>query len=755
MNEKHQLLISQCRNITKKTLSALLQGFFDELDDALYEASDEVTDASLREDYLQAMRNTRKDRSAMEGVFKKTISEGFEQFVAGDDILTTSSLRTDEDEDDFDLDQLSLVDEDDMEESLAISNMTAKAESRFSEELSALNKRFAVILGLEQVKTEDNPLAPKAIGEAFVNAMHELNLEVTEDENNLIIRLVIYKRFDLHVFKYVGAFYDELNELLHNGGIEHKSPKKFRQNPVAPTMPQEAPQLTQNTQQPEEPDGFQPAPMYPQVGSYPQNFPPPPSYQELTGLVRQQYVQSVEGLVDPALPVVPPQQLAGMFSGMQNQALMAGGAISDLNSSIYNALRKGDNPQSVRQEDQDAINVISMLFDFVLDDTNLPDNMRVLLSKLQIPLLKVAVIDKSFFSNKNHAARSLLNNLAQASVGLTGDSPLHKPLIKRIETIINRIIDEFKENVSLFTLLDEEFTEFLEKENKRAFIAEKRTAQVNQGQEQRKIAKAKVAEAINSRVHGHRLPKVVKKLLVDPWNTLLNLAYLKNGEEDENWISGLKIIDTLMWTLSGSSDPVERKKIIKTIPALLIKIRDHLKSISYNSQEMILLLKGLQEAHVISLRQSSPDKKERESQVEETKKLSPELQEAVTVEEVDNIVESPIDLEQKERTAEEEEDEAFQKANNLEIGAWVEWVNDKEEHVRGKLSWKSDVTGILVFVNRKGMKIAEMDVDELAELLRKETTKDLKDTNLPLMDRALSAMVEVLKKSETIATESE
>ena len=54
--------------------------------------------------------------------------------------------------------------------------------------------------------------------------------------------------------------------------------------------------------------------------------------------------------------------------------------------------------KKISGNDEDAIDVISMLFDFILEDRNLPDAMKALLARLQIPMLKVAILDKSFFT---------------------------------------------------------------------------------------------------------------------------------------------------------------------------------------------------------------------------------------------------------------------------------------------------------------------------------------------------------------------
>jgi hypothetical protein len=64
-----------------------------------------------------------------------------------------------------------------------------------------------------------------------------------------------------------------------------------------------------------------------------------------------------------------------------------------------------------------VINLIAMVFECILEDRNVPDSLKALIARLQIPMLKVAVLDKSFFSRTSHPARRLLNEIAEAAMG--------------------------------------------------------------------------------------------------------------------------------------------------------------------------------------------------------------------------------------------------------------------------------------------------------------------------------------------------
>lgn len=116
-------------------------------------------------------------------------------------------------------------------------------------------------------------------------------------------------------------------------------------------------------------------------------------------------------------------------------------------------------------------------------------------------MIKVAIVDKSFFGDAKHPARCLLNNMAKAALGWTDDGDRSEQgLYGRMERIVGRIVDEFTNDISLFLALDEELAEFLRRESRGAELAEERATQVSRGKEQLRIAKDRVQEEINRRL---------------------------------------------------------------------------------------------------------------------------------------------------------------------------------------------------------------------------------------------------------------
>ena len=77
------------------------------------------------------------------------------------------------------------------------------------------------------------------------------------------------------------------------------------------------------------------------------------------------------------------------------------------------------------------------------------------LRRLQVPLLKIALLDQRFLNQAQHPARELLNELAvsAASWQHTDDPQLQSPVITTIDRITRTIIEDFTDDIRLIEQL--------------------------------------------------------------------------------------------------------------------------------------------------------------------------------------------------------------------------------------------------------------------------------------------------------------
>ncbi len=733
LNEEHRATIKACRQTALKVVPKLISEMFESLDDALYELADKAESNIRQNAFFDAMREIRKNRERIEVGSNQKVLKGFDDFWK----TGVQSIRSAEREIDETEDGLSLLGEDALEEGLAISNMTSRGENRHFRALYGLNQRFGNILGGGGLDTKDNPLSPGAICLAF----HEMFKVMAVD---IPVKLVVYKQFQIQVIDLLGPFYDELNRLLVEKGVLPKLTNKIRRatgNQTAGSGSQSTEIKNKNEvlgSEGADDNGLQ---------------------AELFSTLKQ--LLNEKRLVTPSaqsisapLPVIDTNDMIHALSALQRvngPAAGGGGTIgsTDVRANLFQVMGLAQGATAEKKisgNDEDAIDVIAMLFEFILEDRNLPDAMKALLSRLQIPMLKVAILDRAFFHSKGHPARRLLNVMASAAIGWSEQAgKADGGLYEKMNSVVERVLNDFDNNVELFERLFEEFSTYIQGEEKGSKVAEQRVTQVTEGKEQLNNARHRVFEEINNRLFGNDwIPSPVTMLIKDGWRDVLLLLCLRQGEASEEWQHALSLMDKLLWSVQPNPDAIRRQELLNEIPPLLKGLRAGLKEISYDQHKMARMLKDLQACHIRCLKGevagvASADSS-RSSAEAEGVRHSTTASGAVTD---SGAAQDP------EMTDRPVQDEYQEQAEKAAVGTWFEIQESNGMKFRAKLSWRSMVSGTCLFVNRKGMKLVEIPVTGFASWLRTSKAVPLDADGAPLMDRALEAMMDVLKKTET------
>lgn len=754
LKEEYRGIADNCRQIILKTFPKQVDEMFEKLDDALYELADKADSNHMQSAYFDAMREVRKEREGIENGFNGSILNGYDNFWRnGPAAAKPAASAGDSEANDF-----SLMENADLEESLAVNNMISRGENRYYRDLYALDQRLGYLAGGMTVDRISNPLAPAAICDAFYGATRGLGLEIP-------VMLVIYKNFEHIVVDALGSFYEQLNKQLAEAGVLPKLSRKVRRSksyfaPPVAAAPQQMPGLEREDYgSDDEVSGLQ-AELF-------------STLQQLL-MHRRGAISPTMAVREASMPVVETGELLSALSALQQSSMMAppesgyqGQLIPDVRAGIRQAMQVAQGAaadKKIAQNDEDAIDVISMLFEFILEDRNLPDAMKALLARLQIPMLKVAILDKTFFSRKKHPARRLLNNLAQAAVGWSETNGRGEGgLYARIESIIERILTGFDSDGDIFIELNDEFIEFMENEERGSKVTEQRVAQITIGKEQLQTARHEVFQQINDRLLGRDdVPQVVITLIREGWKDVLLLICLRKGIDSPDWQQALELMDRLLWSVEAKPEPAQRQDLLKEIPVLLKKLRSGLNDISYDQHKMARLFKDLQACHVDSLkgggskcvadaaaaghmaRHDSGEGIQRRRDGEGVTAHNRQIDEAPPAVGEEIVLQTPS---ADAAAAEPQRDRHLEIAEQLQIGTWLEVTDEEGGKYRAKLSWRSKVSGTCLFVNRKGMKVAEVSLQGLATWFRGEKAVILDQAGVPLMDRALKAMVHVLKNT--------
>ncbi|MGV4907105.1 regulatory signaling modulator protein AmpE [Pseudomonas aeruginosa] len=491
------VILVQVRDKAALQLKQALQALFDNADDTLFEMADRATSNLEQNAFFEAMRDLRLKRKSIERVYLQKV---FEEFSALNQVQSGKSVPT---LDTVSFDSLSLVQNEELEESVAVDAMVARVMSRDATALAHLSTRLNTLVG-RKVDEKSNPLAPRPLTAAFLDACQGLGVEIK-------VKLIILKLFEKYVLAHCDQLYAEANQILVAAGVlpELKSALPRRQPAVRPEAVRDAGTLQAQAALLD--------------GGQQEVF---GALQELLAQVRDNPSFYRRETPENAAPISS-NDLMRLLSHLQQHLPGPGAAEFDVRDGVDQLLQrvshKSGRSRVVGQVDDDVINLVSMLFEFILDDRTLPDSLKALIGRMQIPMLKVALLDKTFFSRGSHPARRLLNEIASASLGWAEHNDARRDsLYQKIEQVVMRLLNDFVDDPAIFAELLEDFIAFTGDERRRSELLEQRTRDAEEGRAKAELARQDVEQVLNQRLLGKVLPLLPLALLL----TLLQpLAY--------------------------------------------------------------------------------------------------------------------------------------------------------------------------------------------------------------------------------------
>jgi hypothetical protein len=692
----------------QKFLAAALESYFDAADDALFDLADKAQSNQEQNAFFDSMREVRVQRKSMERRFFDMIEESFARLVGEDARDVTKG------DGELSPEALSLVQNEDLEQLVALESTVARAAREHSVVLQGIAEALSRILPVE-VNAQKVPLGPAAICGAAMAQIKRLDIDIKA-------KLVLFKLFDRLVVSKLSELNEQLVACLDANGIRVSLAPRRAEVGVSSA------------------DAFdgQPKVDAASTGSAMAGDAPVSSASGGSPGATFSPVDAAANAIGAARMAENRAELLKLLSFVQRLPVSADSAngldFERILSSVQH--HRGMNVEIGRIE-KETMGLVQMLFRFILKDQGLPDAFRELIGKMQVPVLKMALMDEQFLTEKRHPARRLLNELvSEAAQWQKGDSFIgDEPLLAVMRATVERILGQFDTNGDIFKDALADFTSFVEKEKRRAAVLEKRTVDAEDGKARAEHARKTVAAEIQLRTMAHPLPDLVQALINGPWSNVLFVTGLKYGFASAEWAEQLRVLTDLVWSVQPCTNKADRQKLIRLIPDLIQRLRRGLDSISYNPFEVAELFTGLEEIHLARIRGEVLPLEQ-----VETPAPAPVAEAAKPVEEKPEPAAAPA-------PALADNDPHMLMVASLAQGAWFDLdAQPGGEPLRCRLAAYIRPTGKYIFVNRNGMKVAEKTQVELALALKEGHMRALDHSML--FDKALESVVTSLRQSK-------
>ena len=804
--------------LSQSHFKSTIQDLFDHVDDSLFELADRAESNFEQNVFFESMREIRIHRRDMEKTFLRNIAAHFVNVLSGRSSDVPSDLH---DSDSLDIDDLSLVGNEELEELVAIDSLVKKAWLKNKSAIAALSARINSVVSLD-LSERHSPLAPRSLADGFVDAASVLRIDIKA-------KLVLFKLFDRYVVQELPSVFKIVDHSLTEQGIaaptSPRRPRAARADPYQNNSSQgnydqgksssfnagaqdnqptnkgvglrdnnsSAPnaQALYDTLQSllhVEPSQTQARADFSNASSYASNSSNNSSHNYALTEVSLALINALSQIQQQQVQQIP--SLGAVQSSEAQPTLLS-------TSHLKTAIQSTGGELLVDERSQDVMKLVDMLFSFILEDKNLPDPIKLLLARLQIPFIKVALADEDFFKKEGHPARRLLNEMAVASIGWTCDVGAEKrdTLLIKIESTVSRILKDFDTNFELFTLLLTDFIAFMEKERRRVLLFEKRAIDAEAGKAKSEIGRKEVDKKLANLIHDKDIPNIFKEFIVGPWANILFLIYMRQGLDSKQWSNALNIASELVWSALPIEDDTHKIKLSMLLPRLGNALKKSLESISFNParqtkfvelfhEHYSLLFKNYRQkpfiesslnatadttinSHAVDKKAGLNHKNLTDNNVEARVAANSTGAQALLAkaDEGAEVINSAV-LESRSSTSDSsntkpfaEVDDASQTlatgkaqtadtqyinlVDNFTVGVWFEKKDDDIVSYRCRLAAIIRGTSKYIFVNRAGVKVAEETRETLAVLLQQGKLRTLDDGML--FDRALESVITNLR----------
>jgi hypothetical protein len=372
--------------------------------------------------------------------------------------------------------------------------------------------------------------------------------------------------------------------------------------------------------------------------------------------------------------------------------------------------------------DKITIDVIKLLFDYIFRDPSIPESMRSLFGRLQVPILKAALLDRTFFSDKKHPARRLLDHLAAAAVGAQSDEGYSAGFELVASGVVDEVCKDFKVDAAVFEAADAKLQEFIDAEQRRTAKALDKDVAVALAAEQTEADRSRVRALIRDKLTGISVPFEVRSFAETIWVDYLTKIRERDGPESDAWKSGVQTLDDLLWSITAKERNEQKAKLAKMVPTLVRGLRSAGQTLQLRDDRMKPFLETVYQLHMAALK---PKAAEEVAPPETSVAGAPQLASGADVHDF---------------------------VGEMVVGTWVAFDRDGET-VNARLSWVSPMRTKYIFTSRSRARAIAVTPEELAWQLSAGSARVIVEP-VPLFDRAVSAALDELAAQKPASASS-
>ncbi len=501
----------------------------------------------------------------------------------------------------LDAETLSLVDSISVESNTVVERHANKVAGYADLRWRDLNLVVAYVIGRSSVRNSENPLGPNVYVRALLRAAEQCDLHKEAWE-------FLLTRFEKPLGEELARVAQQLLEHFANHGVDVRSVRRSLASSKAPTFGGTSGATGSATPADWTGSDSRGPGRAPPGGAMSRGHPGSDEPDEVLGGLLTRLQSNARGSRLPPMPSFgpAPEELLQSIGEIQRHGLdefIETGEFTGVpQSQSISAVRGELISKSTRTVDKLTIELVGMLFDHVMQDKQVPAEIKARISRLQFPVLKAALMDAAFFASSAHPARKLIDRIAGTSTGWEPYGDDNQKYLKEVDRVIAEILKNFETDLGVFDKTYSEFDRFV------SDISIEDSDPVSRAKKALEAAEKHEILTINTTIQVRRafervdLEPYIKEFLLGPWVKVLVAASVRSEAQPGFAKAFRDVIHELVWSVQPKASTEDRGKLVKIIPGMVRVLRDGLSLVNVSERERDQFFGKLMESHAMAVK---------------------------------------------------------------------------------------------------------------------------------------------------------
>ncbi len=250
-----------------------------------------------------------------------------------------------------------------------------------------------------------------------------------------------------------------------------------------------------------------------------------------------------------------------------------------------------------------VIDVIGSLFDQILSDPKVPPQMARQIARLQLPVLRAALGDPSFFSSRKHPVRRLVNRIASLGSAFENlESGAGRRFVALVRELVQEIVEGDFDQIEVYEHKLGRLEAFIVEQARTELQAQDGAAAMLEERETDLRLQQRYAQQLLALLKPVPVPDFVRDFVAQVWSQAMMRADRLDGPDSARAQRLRHAARELVMSVQPKGSPEQRKAFLMTLPVLMKELNEGMDLIGWDDAARKAFFGRLLPAHAESLK---------------------------------------------------------------------------------------------------------------------------------------------------------